>query len=312
MSSVQSLLVFSEAAKQGSFAGAARELGLSPSAVVKSVARLEEALQVRLFQRTTRKVQLTQAGEALFGRCQKVLSEFAELQTTAANVSQEVTGVLRVDLPVTYGRQVVLPILARLAENHPGLGLDVRLSDSYNDVIAGGFDAVVRIGGAAKDSRLIGRVFDSERLGAYASPDYLERRGRPKDIASLAGHECLRYRLPNTGRNRPMQFRVSGKFIELNPECKYASNDGEALVLAASAGLGVVQAPRYLAAAALSAGSLSEILARFEPPPLPIAVVFPSKRQMPARLRLFIDALTLGRDPPRPPSVVADKARGPR
>src|SRR4029079_5871274 len=115
MSSLRLLVVFSEAAKQGSFAAAARELGLSSSAVVKGIARLEDSLRVRLFHRTTRRVQLTQEGEALFERCRRILAEMEELERAAANVGELATGVLRVDAPTIYGRQVLLPVLVRLA-----------------------------------------------------------------------------------------------------------------------------------------------------------------------------------------------------
>ena len=164
MSSLRLLLVFSEAARRGSFAAAARELGLSSSAVVKGVARLELALRMRLFHRTTRRIRLTQEGEALFERCRRILAEVEELERAAANVSQLATGVLRIDAPVTYGRQVVLPVLARLAADNPGLEIDLRLSDVYADVISSGLDAVVRAGEVA-DSQLIAHAFDSQHVG---------------------------------------------------------------------------------------------------------------------------------------------------
>jgi LysR family transcriptional regulator for bpeEF and oprC len=289
-SSFRSLLAFSEAAKRGSFAAAARELGLSPSAIVKSVARLERDLCIRLFHRNTRSIRLTYEGEALLERCLKVLDELAALQTTAVD-SRGVCGVLRLDIPVAYGRQFLLPAISRLAKQYPALGFDIRFSDTYNDVIAGGFDAAVRIGRWA-DSRLIARVFDFERLGVYASPAYLARRAPPRACSELDAHDCIGYRLPNTGRPRAWQFRVDGRPLELSPRVKYLISDREGLVAAASQGLGLVQAPCHMAKAALAAGELTEMLSPFEPAPLPIAVVFASKRDVPMRLRVFIDAVS--------------------
>jgi LysR family transcriptional regulator for bpeEF and oprC len=289
-SSVRLLIAFAEAAQQRSFARAARELGLSPSAVVKSVARLEQGLGVRLFQRTTRQIQLTQAGEALFQRCRRVLAELADLEQAAAAASGSVSGVLRLDLPITYGKQVIVPVLARLTREHPGLALDLRFSDAFVDVVQAGLDAVVRIGDT-RDSRLIARVFDHERLGVFAAPAYLSERGTPKSVVTLGRHEWLRFRLPSSGRRRPIELGVRGKRVELEPGGKFTLDDGEALIAAARSGLGLLQAPRYMADQALARGELVEVLERFEPRPLPIAIVFASRRDVPARLRVLIEAL---------------------
>ena len=201
MSSLRLLVVFAEAARQGSFAAAARELGLSSSAVVKGIARLELSLRVRLFHRTTRHVHLTQEGEALFERCRRILADMEDLERASANVSELATGVLRIDAPVTYGRQVLLPVLARLASENPGLEIDLRLSDVYADVISSGLDAVVRAGEIA-DSQMIAHRFDSQHIGVYGAPAYFARRGRPKEPADLERQDCVRFRVPSTGRNR--------------------------------------------------------------------------------------------------------------
>lgn len=290
MASTRLLLAFAEAARRGSFAAAARELGQSPSAVVKSIARLEHELGVRLFQRTTRRVRLTQDGEALYERCRRVLDEMAELQLTAANASNKPTGVLRLDVPITYGKQVLVPILAQIAQQNPGIGLELRLSDSYADVVGGGLDAVVRAGNVS-DSRLVARVFDFQHLGIYGSPGYLSRKGRPRTLAALKQHDCILFRVPTTGRDRPWEFLVGTKVVKLHPASRYSLNDGEALVAAAAAGLGLIQVPSYMSAASRNAHELAEVLEKFRPKPMPISVVFASNRHVPLRLRLVVDAL---------------------
>jgi LysR family transcriptional regulator, regulator for bpeEF and oprC len=289
-SSVSRLLAFSAAARHASFAAAARELTLSPSAVVKSVARLERELGVRLFHRTTRKLRLTEEGDALFQRCLRVLAELADLQTAVAN-TRGVSGTLRLDVPVAYGKLVVLPLLAALGLRHPVLGIDVRLSDAFNDPIEGGYDAVVRIGGA-HDSRLIARVVDHSEIGVFAAPDYLALHEEPRQLSSLKDHNCLGYRLANSGRGRAWQFRVGGQPHEIQPSFRHLISDGEGLVAAAVVGLGLIQVPRFMAIPASEAGSLREVLRPFEPEPLPISVQFASRRQVPARLRVFIEALS--------------------
>jgi DNA-binding transcriptional LysR family regulator len=290
MSSVRLLIVFSEAARQGSFAAAARELGLSSSAVVKGIARLEESLGVRLFHRTTRRVQLTQEGEALFDRCRRILAELEDLQRTAANVSEVATGVLRINAPILYGRQIILPVLARLAAANPGLGLDLRLSDAYADVMTSGLDAVVRVGEVA-DAHLVAHTFDSQHLGLYASPAYFARRGRPKEPADLERHDCVRFRMPSTGRHRAWYFRKGDTDIAMDPQSRCALDDGDGLVAAAVLGLGLVQQPHHMVERQLAAGELEEVLTRFRPKPLLVSLLYPANRHQPKRLLLLRDAL---------------------
>src|SRR5687767_13786978 len=160
--SLRLLKAFAEAAKQRSFARAARVLGLSASAVTKSVQRLEQQAKLRLFQRTTRRVTLTQEGEQFYARCTRVLEEMDALALLAAGTAAAPTGVLRVDVPVTYGKKVILPLLARLARGHPQLRFEVRLSDQYADLIGSGLDALVRIG-EVSDTRLVARQIDRQQ-----------------------------------------------------------------------------------------------------------------------------------------------------
>lgn len=156
----------------------ARELGLSPSAVAKNIARLEAQLGLRLFHRTTRQVTLSQDGEAVYARCQRILEDVESLETVATEARSGPRGTLRIDMPVAYGRQVVLPVLMRLMASHPALKIDARFSDHVADVIKEGLDAAVRIGPLAASS-LVGHEFDQQFIWTYASPAYLMRRGGP-------------------------------------------------------------------------------------------------------------------------------------
>ncbi len=284
------LLAFAETVRHGGFARAARELGLSPSAVAKAVQRLEARLGVRLFHRTTRRIGLTHEGEELYARCRRILDELDELERVAARGTQGARGTLRIDAPATWGRQVLLPVLAQLAAKHPELALDLRLSDLQSDVTGGGLDAVVRIG-RIDDSRLVARQVDAQHFGVFGAPAYLVRRGVPRTPAELVAHDCLVFRLPATGRPRPWQFRSGRRTLALDPGARATINDGEALVAAAAAGLGLAQVPVYMAAPAVAAGRLQEVLAEARPPPLPISIVYPSSRHVPPRLRVLIDAL---------------------
>ena len=206
MQGLQQFLSFAETAKHGSFAAAARELGSAPSTLAKAVSRLEAALGVKLFHRTTRQVSLTPDGERLFHRCQRVLAEVDDLQAEAAGTRAAPSGSLRIDMPIVYGKRVLLPLLSRLLERHPALQLDVRLEDSYVDLVRDGFDMAVRVG-SLRDSSLVARRFASQSLLLAASPAYLERHGTPRTIEQLSGHAATVFRQPSDKRLRPWQLR---------------------------------------------------------------------------------------------------------
>src|SRR5690606_9256050 len=166
-----------------------------------------------LFHRTTRQVTLTPDGVALYSHCERILEEVEALRSVAAGTRGTPTGVLRIDLPLTYGRLVVLPVLNRLAARYPELTIDARFSDQQVDLIKEGLDAVVRIG-PLSDSRLVGRTFARQHLLVCASPAYLARKGAPRTPEDLSDHECVLFRVPTTGRDRPWQFRVEGAEME--------------------------------------------------------------------------------------------------
>ena len=290
MASFDLIVSFASAARHASFARAARELGLSPSAVAKNVARLEAQLGMRLFHRTTRQVTLSQDGEELYARCQRILEDVESLEAAAADGRSGTRGTLRIDMPVSYGRQVVLPVLTKLMARHPELKIDARFSDQVVDIVKEGLDAAVRIGPLA-DSSLVGRMFDQQLIWTYASPAYLARHGKPGSPDELTRHTCLLFRLPSSGRDRPWQFRAGKRDFSLTPESGVRLGDGEALVQAAAAGLGLVQAPTYLAEHEVKRGRLVESLQRYRPAPLPISLVYPSHRHIPLRVRALADAL---------------------
>ena len=290
MSGFGRFIAFSCAARHGSFAKAGRELALTPSTVAKRVSGLESELGVKLFHRTTRQVQLTADGEVLHARCEKILADIGELENLAASATSAPRGELRISLPITYGKQMVMPVLARLLREHPGLRADVHLSDQQCDLIREGLDAAVRIM-PLDDSRLTFRQVDEQHLTLCASPAYLERRGLPTHPDQLQEHDFVVFRNPTSGRQRPVQLQVDGEMLNLHPPYRVILDDGEGLIQAARHGAGLTQVPDYMAAEELMRGDLVEVLPDFRPPPMPVSVVWPGSRLMPSRLRLFIDAL---------------------
>ncbi len=288
---LQGMTAFAETVRQGSFAAAGRELGLSPSAVAKSVARLEADLGLRLLHRTTREVSLTSDGHGLFARCRDIVEAIDALRAEAEGVRGEPSGTLRLNAPITWGKRVLVPALAQLMARHPKLAVDLALTDRYVDLIHEGFDAAVRVG-TLRDSSLVARPFAQQALVVVASPRYLAAHGRPASPAALASHRCLVFRMPSTGRPRAWEFVVEGVPTAAVPATAVTMNDGEALAIAAAEGLGLAQVPTYIADDGLRSGALVEVLKAFRPPPLPVALVYPSSRQVPPRLRALIAALT--------------------
>ncbi|MCM8594736.1 LysR family transcriptional regulator [Accumulibacter sp.] len=290
MHGLQQLIAFAETAKHGSFAAAARELGTAPSTLAKAVARLEASLGVKLFHRTTRQVRPTADGERLFERCQRVLAEVEALQSEAAGTRGAPAGLLRVDLPIVYGRRVLLPVLARLVERYPALQLDLRLHDSYTDLIRDGIDLAVRVG-TLGDSRLVARRFAEQVLVLCASPAYLGEHGPPQTIDDLATHRAIVHRLPTSGRLRSWVLASAGRRIDVDPPSRVQINDGDGVVAAACLGLGLAQVPDYMVADEIAGGRLVEVLPSLRPPAEPISVVYPSGRLVPPRVRVVIDSL---------------------
>lgn len=290
MQGLPTLIAFAATARHGSFAAAAREQGQAPSTLAKAVARLEANLGLQLFHRTTRQVRLTADGERLYQRCQRVLAELEDLQTIASGTRAAPTGLLRVAMPVFYGKRFVLPRLAALLQAHPGLQLDARLSDQYVDIVREGLDIAVRIG-ELDDSSLVAKRVDWQGLCLCASPGYLQRAGTPRRVEDLAAHAAILFRLPSTGRDRPWQLRQRGQPVTLQPQPTLRINETEAVLEALRLGLGLAQLPDNVVADDLAAGRLVELLPGCRPPRLPVHLVMPPGRLMAPRVRAAVAAL---------------------
>ncbi|MBT5263420.1 MAG: LysR family transcriptional regulator [Rhodospirillaceae bacterium] len=290
MLSLNLIAAFVSAARHESFANAARELGITPSAVAKNISSLEAELGVRLFHRTTRRVNLSPDGDEFYSRCRQILEDVEALEASAVKNRSNVRGTLSIDVPITYGRQVVLPLLLRLQSHHPNLKVDARFSDRISDIVKDGVDAAVRVG-PLEDSTLIGRTFDEQVIWTCASDSYLKERGRPETPGDLAQHNCLTFRLPRSGRDRPWQFNDGRSAFSLTPRSNIRLGDGEALVCASEAGMGIIQVPSYMVETAVARGTLVEILQEHRPAPTQIMLVYPSRRHVPPRLRALMELL---------------------
>ena len=283
--------LFCKAAELGSFTAAAEALGLTQGAVSRSIARLEERLGVRLFQRSTRSVRLTDDGELYRSQCQQALDQIAEAERAITGHQAEPAGTLRISAPTTYGNFRLLPWLPRFSERYPKVALEVDISNRNVDLVEDGFDLAIRLG-EPKDSRLIARKLEDATMGLFAAPAYLQRAGTPENLDDLRRHACIQFVLPSTGRPMPMIFRAGGRDIDypFNSRLR-VREDVLAAVTWARAGGGLFQIYHFIAQEFVARGELVEVLQAFNGRSRPFSVLYPQNRHLSARVRTFVDFL---------------------
>ena len=271
------------------FAAAARKLGLSPSAVTRLIAALEQRLGVRLLQRTTRQVALTDAGARYLARARRILSDVEEAETAVEGERTRPGGRLTISAPVGFGRLHVSPVVAACLARYPEVAVDLRLSDRMINLVEEGVDLAVRIG-HLPDSTLVARHVGEMRRIVVASPDYLERRGEPPTPAAIASHGTIQFG-PLTAAP-DWRFASDGRDIRISNTPRLSTNSADAATQYAAQGGGLTQVLAYQAADLVKAGRLRIVLAAYEQPALPIHVVYPTSRLLSAKVRTFIDLVT--------------------
>lgn len=283
------LLTFIAVAESLSFIGGARVLGRDASVVSRRVGQLEARLGVRLFTRTTRRVALTEAGNAYHQRVRVLLDELQLAGEEVSDIAGSPRGLLRVALPMTFGRLWVAPLIPAFLERHPQIQLDVRFSDRYVDLVAEGFDVAVRLG-ELTDSSLRARRISSYRSLLVASPAYLERRGSPRKPKDLEKHACLGF----TGHASwpDWHLKRGARSEPVRPRGPLIADSSELLLVGALAGAGIALTPDWLAAPALRDGRLVEVLAGCAASKEGgVFVVLPPGGLIPTKTRLFVDEL---------------------
>jgi DNA-binding transcriptional LysR family regulator len=282
-------------AEKGSFTAASQRLGITPSYASKLVSRLEDRLGVRLLQRTTRKLSLTEPGRAYYARCNDVMQALEEAESEATRLQQAPRGRLRVTLPTTFGSMNLAGPLAEFKERYPDLAIEAIFTDRQVDVLAEGFDVAIRVGDLSDSSLAVHRLTSVDRA-LCASEEYLARRGSPARPEALTQHECLRYAYHAS----PSAWRLKGPGEEVTVEVSGSliANSGAMLLEAAQRGLGVVYVPLSLAAPYLRDGRLARVLPAWGWP-IPVNAVFPNTRHLSAKVRTFVDFVAERlRDPP--------------
>lgn len=283
----------------GSFTAAARQLGLSKSAVAKSVGRLEDNFGVRLFSRNTRRFALTVEGQAFYERCVRALSELEAAEAALYSQRIEPNGRLRIDIPVVFGRRWILPILLNLGTRFPRLNMEISLTDRLVDPIEEGIDLVVRIGELKDSSVLIGRYLGTQTSVVCASPSYIAESGQPATLDDLADHSCIAFGRGghsttwafNEGHRKLRTFNIHGRLM---------LNYHDAILDAALAGHGIALLATWLAKDHLDRGSLLRLLPDEKPVGFPIHVLWPQSHHLSVKVRTVVDEL-VRHFTPRPP-----------
>ncbi|WP_248802533.1 LysR family transcriptional regulator [Pseudomonas sp. MWU13-2100] len=280
---------FVMAAESGSYASAAERLGISPQMVAKHVAALEHRLGARLLNRTTRRQSLTELGNAYYERCKHIVSEAQAADSLAQIMSDTPRGKLKVTAPVTFGSYSLMPFVTIFLRHHPGVEIDLHLTDRYVDLVEEGYEVAFRIGPLANSS-LTARPLAPYRLLACAAPDYLAQRGTPCTPADLENHECLGYAYWSRPADREWQFSKDGIVYKAPVASRLQVNESKALLSAALDGFGIVLGAEDFLEPALRSGELVRLLADFDAPNRPMHLLYTANRQRTAKLRNFIDA----------------------
>ena len=288
MDKLNAISVFCKVIETQSFTQAANQQNISVAMASKLVSQLEEHLKTRLLQRTTRKIVPTEAGMLYYQRCQAILLDLSEADSSISNMATSLQGNLLISVPRDFGLLYISPNLPKFIELHPNLHVEIEFEDKRVDLVAEGYDLALRIG-YMQDSSLVARKISSSPMHFVASPSYLEARGTPLTPDDLEYHQGLLYKSSlnqvhwqSTKANQIQRYKIQSKVV---------SNNGMALLEKTKAGLGISNSPSFFVKDALASGELVEILSEYQQKPLDIYVVYPNRRHLPAKVRAFIEFL---------------------
>ncbi len=292
MQSLRGILNFTRTAELGSFAAAARELGVSPVAISQNISRLEQGLGVRLFARSTRALQLTPDGQAFLEQCKAPLAALDDACNNASRDAKHARGKLRATIVSPVAFLYLIPLLPKFFERYPDIELELELSEDSTSLIAKRFDVGIRVG-AMNDAAFVARPLGPMRLLICASPDYLAEHGMPSSLNELANHKTLQLQI--TGREQATPFFVQTRndgarsMQMLQLPARLLCNDFRSLLQACIDGIGIAQLPQPLALAALRGGQINTLLPENMLEGWQLFIHYPSRKQLPARVRAFVD-----------------------
>ncbi|MFN6993508.1 MAG: LysR family transcriptional regulator [Aquincola tertiaricarbonis] len=285
------MTAFARTAELRSITGAAHLLGVTPAAVSQTIRKLEARLGVRLFERTTRSVNLTEAGRAYWERVSPLLTGMAQATEDLQMQASVPGGLLRITLPMVAGQLLIEPLLGDFARLHPHITLELAYQDALVDIVKEGFDAGIRLGESLQRDMIAVPLTREFRLRTYASPDYLARRGTPQVPADLLQHNCINYRLASTGAPYRWEFLERRRIVALSVSGSLIVNHWMTMLEAAAQGVGVCHVLPEAAVRWVAEGRLVEVLQKFSPSFDGLYIYHPRREQLPVKTRLFIDFL---------------------
>ena len=290
MDRIGAMLLFRRVAETGSFSAVSREMQLSQPTVSKQIAGLEEYLETKLLNRSTRQLNLTDAGQRYYQRCCQILDDVADTEAELQQQQDMATGTLRISVPIAAGRMKILPCLWKFFDRYPALKFDIQFDDHYIDLVKEGIDLAIRVG-ELEDSSLVARKMGSIPRYTVASPEYLKQHGEPTTLEELQQHDCMVYSLLSTrnewhfdGKNGKEKVRVQGRF---------SSNSPDAIRQAALMGQGVAVILGWLVEDDIAQGRLNVILKDSVPTALDLNAIYPQRQFMPAKVSLLLEYLQL-------------------
>ena len=282
--------MFAAVVEHRSFTDAAKALSVSKATVSKAITRLEQHLDTSLFNRTSRRLALTESGKRLATHAARILEEGQAAEEAARQDTAELSGTIRLGAPMTFGLLRIAPLVAEFSKLHPAVDVDLHLSDARIDMVEMGLDATLRIADMP-DSSLRARRLGDVKLHVIASPSYLAERGRPTHPSDLGAHNCLCYSNAPT----PDVWRFAGpgqQNVVIQVRARITVNSGDAMLPALRAGIGIARLPDFIVGDGLASGELEEVLIDWRPPPLGLHLVTPPSRLRPARVEALLDFIT--------------------
>jgi len=280
--------VFVAVINSGSFKAAAESLGHSTSYISKEVTRLEKRLGSRLLNRTTRTISLTDAGRAYYERCQQIVIDAENATRSVSQLQDEPRGLLRVNAPTSFGTRHLIEHLSAFLHRYPEVNLEIEFNDRIIDVVAEGYDVVIRVG-KVRNSNLIARAFTRSKTVVIASPEYLRRHGTPEKAADLENHHCITYSLEANPLN--WTFRKEDEHVQVQLSSRALCNNAEIMVALACDGIGITRVPLFTCSSEVEAGRLKILLEDYEQPEYGVNAVYPHRQYLTAKVRVFVDYL---------------------
>ena len=288
MDVLHSMLVFKRVAEINSFTKVAVELDISQSSVSKHVSALESRLGVKLLNRTTRHLKLSDAGQEYYERCRSILTDIEETESLISAGQSKIAGQLRISVPDTFGRHRILPLIWSFLDRYPDVEIDIMMDDRRVDLVQEGIDVAIRSGGVFDPTLITRRLCDIPRV-LVASPVYLALHGVPRSLTDLRRHQCIIYSGSPSGQTWGFVVPEGIKNIQVRGRIKV--NSPEASILAAQNGFGISLSPNWLSEPMIAEGTLTPLLEQCPPVPFEVHAVFPERSFIPARVRSFVEYL---------------------